>query len=142
MEEAPPSISQAQQRRSGSRWADWYRTGIVIALVGYWVLLFVATHLPPRDIPEGFRDSIREHDKGIHFWAYGLLAGLGYMVIVSRVIDPLRRLRISGWLLGVIIPVYGLIDEITQELFLRVFGWEDWAYDTAGSWAVLAIAVG
>ena len=49
------------------------------ALVGYWIALLTATHLPPRHLPD-----THVSDKLEHFTAYGVLAGLLCAAMLAR----------------------------------------------------------
>jgi hypothetical protein len=50
-----------------------------VALIGYWIVLFTATHLPPRNVP---KTGIG--DKAWHFGGYSLLAALLLLVLRMR----------------------------------------------------------
>jgi VanZ family protein len=93
----------------------------IVLLVGYWVALVVATHLPPRDVPNtGINDKLQ------HFAAYAILATL--LVLTTRT----RTMK------GVIIAIaicliYGALDEWTQPLVGRDCELLDWLADAIGA---------
>jgi VanZ family protein len=88
-----------------------------VALWLYTVLLLLATHWPPDDLP---RTTWPLADKAVHLVLYaiwGLLAGLAF-----------RRWR-RGLLLGLAL---GLLDDLTQPFFARSADWRDWCTDAVG----------
>ena len=94
----------------------------VIALVVYWILIFVGTHIP--EIPDS---APKINDKVMHFCAYfGLTICLCY---VSNPGVPWKRFgRIA-----LIALTYAGIDEFTQSFVpTRTADWMDFAADTLG----------
>ncbi len=90
----------------------------------YWGVIFIATHLPPKDvhIPPG-------SDKQIHFIAYFLLSSLlGMSLLISR---PSRK-----WVplfVVAVAMVYGAFDELTQPIMDRSCDIHDWYADVTGA---------
>jgi VanZ family protein len=101
------------------------RMGLTIALVGYWLALFVGTHIPripkPLEMPGG--------DKWQHFAAY---AGLAFLLAACRSFrKPLTwRLALS---VAAIVIGYGIVDELTQIPVGRDAEFNDWLADSVGT---------
>ncbi|MFQ5591423.1 MAG: VanZ family protein [Phycisphaerae bacterium] len=108
--------------RSGHRRALWS----LILLVGYWVLLFAATHMPLGDeagLPWSGADKI------IHMVLYCVLAVLGIRYL--RALGPgCTRVKLLGWA-GVCITYAG-VDEWLQRFVGRTPSFWDWSADVAG----------
>jgi VanZ family protein len=101
-----------------------------IALVGYWIVLATATHLPPSRLPEtGIKDKYE------HFGAYVLLAALLCVVLASRGMSILD----ASWRSFLIALSYGAIDEWTQPLVGRTCSLMDWIADAAGAGVAIAV---
>jgi VanZ family protein len=103
----------------------------LIVLIGYWLALFVATHLP-RNAP---RLPGNPPDKLLHFAAY---AGLGALVatVLHLAIGRLTLRHLGmAWLA---IAAYGALDEWTQVSVGRDASIGDWLADVIGA----AIGVG
>lgn len=96
----------------------------------YWMLILVATHLPPRDMPK-----VHVSDKLEHFGAYGLLSAL----LCACVPRLLSRSWWTSLVLLAIVAAYGAIDENTQPWFGRDCELNDWYADMIG--ATIAIAI-
>jgi VanZ family protein len=78
----------------------------ILLIAGYWVGLFVLTHIPNVKLPDV--DFI---DKVCHCLGYGALAfGIGSVLTIWRGYQP--RFPIWIWTLAV---AYGAIDEYTQK---------------------------
>jgi len=105
-----------------------------LVLVGYWVSMCVATHIPnPPDVVPA-----QVSDTWLHLTAYlGLAVLLVQSVAVGR---PVHR-RDAIWLWG-LAAVYGALDEVTQliPVLHRTAEWKDWAADVAG--AAVGVLVG
>ncbi len=85
---------------------------------------FVATHLPPNDVP-----NLHTSDKVLHMVGYGGLTTLLLMSLAS-----LGRPRIARIVLAVgILLAYGAFDELTQPPFHRTADFHDWLADAAGT---------
>jgi VanZ family protein len=101
------------------------RIGLAIAVAGYWLALFVATHIPripkPLEMPGG--------DKWQHFAAY---AGLAFLLAAWRSFrKPLTwRLALS---VAAIVIGYGILDELTQIPVGRDAEFNDWLADSVGT---------
>jgi VanZ family protein len=103
-----------------------------LQLAGYWICLFVVTHLPPTRLPK-----TRISDKFSHFAAYAVLAAL--------LIWSLRQLgcslRAAAWSAIAICLAYGAIDEYLQIYVGRICSLRDWLADVTGAVAVAAVVV-
>src|SRR5262249_36743870 len=87
----------------------WYRRVVTAALVGSWLLLFTATHIPrvPVELEPNFSDKLQ------HYIAYAGLAVLAAACWTAR-----RTMSIwpaVGIFVG--LSIYGALDELTQPLF-------------------------
>ncbi|WP_157605169.1 VanZ family protein [Schlesneria paludicola] len=105
---------------------------VVLLLIGYWGVLFYATHTP---LPVGLLPG--QTDKAIHFTAYGLLAVLMMTLRATR--------GAFGWYSVVmrwfVLAAYGAFDELTQLLVNRSCDFVDWLSDVAGvTCGLLAVA--
>lgn len=92
------------------------------ALVGYWLTIFVLTHLPPKDLPH-----VKLNDKIEHLMAYYLLSVLLNLVLHRR------WSRHADWLTLILVLAYGAADEITQPLTGRTCDFLDWLADGTGA---------
>lgn len=95
---------------------------------GWWVLMFVATHLPK---PPGLPVEIHGGDKVIHFLLYFVLTMLGGQALIAA-----RRVRGFSTLLawaGVYL-LYAAVDEWLQKLEFvnRTPSIHDWLADVVG----------
>jgi len=99
-------------------------------LAGYWLILFVVTHLPKSPWP-GWAPEPR--DTSLHFIAYLLLGGIGWWALAFG-----RRAlawRAVEWF--AVVAVYAACDEILQMVCNRFCSVADLVADLAG--ATLAI---
>jgi VanZ family protein len=96
----------------------------------YWVALFTLTHLPR--VPA---IGQRVQDKLAHFLAYGVLAGVLYVVLWASK-SPRKR---TAYFVVTVTLLYGAMDEITQPIVGRSCELDDWLADAAG--VVLAVGV-
>lgn len=95
-----------------------------IVTIGFWIAIFVATHIPSDRLPD-----VHVSDKAAHFVAFFILAALMY--ISTRLTNPTRT-----WLGATVIAIamiYGAIDELLQPLVGRHGDLDDWLYDVAGA---------
>lgn len=101
-----------------------------ICLVGYWLALFVGTHLPRVRLPDmpGAND-----DKILHVIAFAGLSFLLSWAIPTKLTDRFRNVRLAA--MGAIL--YGAIDEVTQIPVGRTADWKDLIADAIG--AVLGV---
>src|SRR4051812_30181633 len=95
--------------------------------IAYWAIMFVSTHLPPKNLP-----NIGVNDKLEHFFAYGLLSGMMGVTLwvafpTSRWVSRLPLLIVVG------AAAYGAFDELTQPLTHRTCDIHDWFGDCAGA---------
>jgi VanZ family protein len=105
-----------------------------LALAGYWLALFAATHVPRRvvTVPGGKIDDV------IHFVAYAILAGL-LAITWERSAGQLSAAHLRwAW---VALALYAAIDELTQPLVGRTASWADWLADALGAAVGLALFV-
>lgn len=113
------------------RWFPTRRTLLFAVLSGYWIFIFIGTHLPT--IPQGLAD---QGDKTLHFCAYG---GLAVVLLIWRArLRPLSFGTVA--ILWLLIAGYGIFDEITQPLVGRDCELGDWIADIVGAAIGLAVA--
>lgn len=102
--------------------------GICAVTAIYWLVLFVATHIPMQG--RSPRAPIKDLDKGEHALAF---AGLSFLLCATGAalgLGPLRALT----LVLIIVACYGAIDEVTQLLVpSRSADWRDWLADITGA---------
>lgn len=107
---------------------------LTIALVLYWLVAFLGTHLPVR-IPAGVVE--RGGDKLLHFVGYSILASLLMGLRASR--GPF------GWysiiMRWIVLALYAAFDEVTQLLVGRHADVADWFADLIGSCCGLGFVV-
>jgi VanZ family protein len=100
---------------------------VYLPLVIYWILLFVATTLPSKDLPDtGVSDKIE------HFTAYMILAVLLNMTLMFQ--NKYPKLKNKAWLYTlIVILTYAGLDEFHQ-LFIpgRDCDILDWLSDATG----------
>jgi VanZ family protein len=97
-----------------------------IALAGYWLVLFISTHLP-REFPSIPGDG---KDKWVHVGAFAVLAWLLAMAW-EQTTGRLRASHlIAAW---VVLAGYAAIDELTQIPVGRTASYADWMADAAGA---------
>jgi VanZ family protein len=105
-----------------------------VILVGYWLCMFVGTHLPN---PQQFIPPDL-WDKALHATAYAGLTALALLNLRLR--GPLR------WsLLPLVVPIaatVGLFDEVTQIPVGRDFEWLDLAADLVGAITATILVAG
>jgi VanZ family protein len=127
----------------GPRLVTLLRQATLLALVVYWIALFVGTHMP---VPRG--TNLENSDKWIHFFAYAGLGGLMTLAAGWRSQAGLRLWHLA--LIAVSLAAFGGFDELTQPLAGRDADWLDWFADvggviagtTLGALAVRLIGVG
>jgi len=106
-----------------------------LVLAGYWIALFVATHLPPTT-PFLPGPAI---DKLVHALVYAVLAGL--LATAWELAAGVLALRHLCWA-WVVVAMYGALDEITQIPVGRECSFWDWSADAIGAVVGLALFVG
>ena len=112
---------RTEETESSARGRRW--TGRLL-LVGWWLLIFTATHLP---LSSSAGDS-PVPDKLIHFVMY---AGLGFLLPFWS--DRRRHRTLAGYLvLFTIIALYAVADELLQIPVGRTAEWLDGVADLAG----------
>lgn len=106
---------------------------LAVLLAGYWLTIFVLTHIPAQQLPHS-----DVNDKVAHFGAYALLATLLYLTIWSR--WPGFGF---AWLWTITVALlYGAVDEILQIPVNRVADVNDWLADAAGAIAAATVLAG
>jgi VanZ family protein len=94
-----------KQRKATLSWGSTLRLAS-LCLVGYWLVIFVGTHLPSSSLPR-----IGANDKLLHLGAFGGLAFLVAWALPTREGKTLQR---ALWTLGLVIA-YAMLDELTQK---------------------------
>jgi hypothetical protein len=108
-------------RSTASRLRPW----LSLAAIGYFVALFIGTHMPR--LPTGISAGLS--DKHLHFLAYGGLAFLlAARAACSRPVTA--RILVKLWLL---LGVYGALDELLQIPVGRDAEILDWVMDVTGA---------
>lgn len=105
-----------------------------VLLAGYWVLLFISTHIPLKTL-----EKLPKHsDKWLHLTAY---AGLSFLAAawlsVRRPVGKKQLLGVFG-----VAAVYGVIDELLQIPVNRHCEVWDWLADCVGAAIGLAVFAG
>ncbi len=105
------------------QWKDW-------ALLSFWLLAFIATHLPK--VPQSIKPV---SDKTLHSVSFTILAGLLSWALHDRITGVVRHA--ASVLL--IIAVYGAFDELLQIPVGRHCDFYDWLADMRGGIIGLAL---
>ena len=103
-----------------------YRRRVWWAWVGYWIILFIATHLPK---PPAVLPQVDHVDKGAHFALYAglcLLGGYSHRLRYHR----FSVAALVTW--AFIYMAYGAADEWLQGAVGRTPSFWDWLADVAG----------
>lgn len=100
--------------------------------IGYWIAIFVATHLPPSSRAVQF--AFRLPDWVLHAGAYAGFGALAVWALPGR--PTVRRLAI----VFAALLAYGAFDELTQPLVRRSCELSDWIADAIGGLAGIAAA--
>ena len=95
-----------------------------------WIAAFVATHLPPRDLP-----AVEISDKVLHSAGF---AGLSALLTLTLAVFGLARWRRIPLAIGLII-LYAAVDEITQPLVHRTADVHDFLADALGGLLALVV---
>jgi VanZ family protein len=103
-----------------------------LALIGYWLLLFIGTHLPATTpfLPG------RRFDKFYHALGFALLA------VLLATTWTLTFGRVTWRALGIILialALYAVVDEVTQPIVGRASSLYDWLADMAGAAAGMVV---
>ena len=91
-----------------------------LVLAGYWIAMFIGTHLPPGEEV----DSL-ELDKPIHFGAF-----VGLSCLLTIVLHKFGR---PHWWAVPVLLAYALIDEVSQIPVGRTADPIDWICDATGT---------
>ena len=100
------------------------------ACLTIWLAAFVATHLPPRDVPRTGVGDIYLHAAG--FFVLGTL-----LLLTLAAYGAARPRRAAVALLA--LAIYAALDEATQPLVGRTAAMSDWLADLAGTAAALLL---
>ncbi|HJS09205.1 MAG TPA: VanZ family protein [Pirellulales bacterium] len=102
---------------------------VVAAIVVYWTILFVFTHLPGDPRPESPHQKIPHLDKLVHAAAF---AGLAVLALVAA--ESFRRVSLPlVFTVAGLLTIYAAFDELTQGLIrFRVPDYRDWVADVLG----------
>ena len=98
----------------------------IILLILFWAALFILAHIP---IPQLIREA-GVSDKCLHFLAYLVLTSLFWFSINPY--DKVNWRKFYGWLVLIIITIYGSVDEVIQEYTGRTCDAMDIAANLAG----------
>ena len=98
-----------------------------LILGAYWVLIFVATHLPATHLPDV---KVMGKDKTMHFMAYSGLALVFWLSYYRNARPSFRQKR--TWLVIFTLIAYGIFDEITQKYVGRTTDIMDLLSDSCG----------
>ena len=101
------------------------RPWILLALVGYWLALFIATHIPE---PESLMPT-KVSDKWLHFGAY---FGLAVLMSGFYSVRTNTSLKSRAIIPAAILLAYGVADELLQIPVNRTCDVMDWLADAAG----------
>lgn len=96
-----------------------------LAVVGYWLAMFAATHVPRVEVVERLPTT----DKELHFSGYFVL-GLLLPFWRLPVPPPTLRRMVRLW---AVIALYGAIDELLQIPVGRSAEVHDWVADAGGA---------
>jgi VanZ family protein len=97
----------------------------LLILLGYWVILFVSTHIPNQLLgPPG-----RISDKILHFSAFCMLALLVALNAEWQFGEMCWR---HYAILAIVMAVFGALDEILQQFVNRHCSFKDWVADICG----------
>lgn len=102
---------------------------MLVLLVVTWLAAFVATHVPPGDVP-----STGMSDKEMHVIGFFVLGSLVLVNLSCRSMPATRRIPMTL----AILAFYAALDEMTQPLAGRSCEGLDWVADVSGT--ALAIA--
>ena len=97
----------------------------IVALLFYWVLLFVGTHLPP---DSRLLEKVHGNDKVLHALAF---AGLSFLMAWAIPTDR-ARLHKNTLLASFATVVYAAMDELLQIPVGRTADWKDFVADCIG----------
>lgn len=97
----------------------------IVALLFYWVLLFVGTHLPP---DSKLLAKVHGNDKAIHALAF---AGLSFLMAWAIPTDR-ARLHKNTLLAAFATVLYAAMDELLQIPVGRTADWNDFVADCIG----------
>lgn len=96
----------------------------VVALAGYWTLLFISTHMPA----QGIMQRVRANDKVLHVLAF---SGLAFLIAWAIPTNK-NRLSQNVVIAAAVGVIYGGIDELLQIPVGRTADWYDFAADCFG----------
>jgi VanZ family protein len=97
-----------------------------LALVSYWLALFVGTHVPVERVPK----QAATHDKFAHIIAFGLLSAMFATTWELSAGRLNSRHLVRAWF---VIALYGAFEEATQPMVGRYASFYDWLADAIGA---------
>lgn len=107
----------------------FFRTGLLLTLIGYWIAMAVLTHLPKvPGVPQ-------MGDKTTHFVGFAALGALLYLCALATG----RASSWTGLFVLTIVSLYAAFDEITQPLTGRSCSFVDWMADLSGAAAAVMV---
>ena len=102
----------------------------IVALVGYWIMLFIGTHVPPNQLIS----QLRVNDKLVHGCAF-----VGLAFLMAWAVPTIKtRLYQNTCLAALITVIYAGLDEVLQIPVGRTADWKDFAADCVGIFVGLA----
>jgi VanZ family protein len=107
---------------------DRWKQAALVALVGYWLAMFIGTH-----IPQDQAVSLGNSDKLVHLGAY---AGLAILVALNWRLRRAFGLR-QALVVLIALTALGAVDEVTQIPVGRQCEFYDWTADVTGAAAAL-----
>ena len=96
----------------------------IVALAGYWVLLFIGTHIPANRLLA----QLHQSDKVLHTCAYAGLAFLMAWAIPTN----MSKLHQNTLLAALVSVAYAGLDELLQIPVGRTADWKDFYADCVG----------
>lgn len=111
--------------------ANMMRTGLTILVAGYWLALFVATHIP--HVPAAL--TMPGSDKWQHFTAY---AGLALLLAARQSLGRFLTWKLAARIVG-FVSLYGIFDELSQIPVGRDAELWDWYADVMGACSGVAM---
>ena len=96
----------------------------IVALLFYWILLFIGTHIPANDV----LSKLHASDKVLHAAAF---AGLAFLMAWAIPTDR-TRIHKNTVCAAIVCVIYAAVDEILQIPVGRTADWKDFVADCVG----------
>ena len=96
----------------------------IVALLFYWILLFIGTHIPA----DAILGKLHASDKVLHAAAF---AGLAFLMAWAIPTDR-TRIHQNTVYAAIVCVIYGAVDEILQIPVGRTADWKDFVADCVG----------